>query len=37
MADELEKRALAAQGRKVLRESLVWAVVLTALVTVLPV
>jgi hypothetical protein len=36
VTDELEKRALAAQGRRVLLESLGWALGLTALVTALP-
>lgn len=36
VGDELERRALAQQGQQVLRESLLWAVALTAVVTLLP-
>jgi len=36
VTDELEKRALALQGRRVLVESVAWAVALTVVATALP-
>lgn len=36
ITDEVERRALQVQGRRVLREAIVWAIVLTGVVTAIP-